>query len=331
MNRYRVREYDVLVLGEPLLERHTDAAGQRSAADSVSGDAFNAACAAALAGARVGLLTALGRDEAGERVMAELERRGIGTEHVYRDARPTGAYTVAPDADGKPAFTYHRAGSAANALGPLHLARWRPAVEATPVLVTGGICAALSTGSEALVREVVAVAAGAGRSVCYDVNFRPRLTIASDALWALRAVAPHCALIKIATPGDSEPLLGLTAAAEVIGALREVTTGAVIVTDGENPLTLSEAGLRPDSEAESSDRADAHTRHMVLPAPAFVDATGAGDVLLGTVAAALARGENASAALPEAMAAAALSTGHRGGAPHATRDEVRALLAHVLG
>jgi len=314
------RGYDVLVLGEPLLEHHADTAGRRTAEDAISGDAFNAACAAALAGARVALLTALGRDEGGERVLAELERRGIGTEHVHRDDRPTGAYTVAPDADGTPAFTYQRAGSAASALEPAHLAPWRSLIEAAPVLVTGGICAALGPGSEALVHEAAAVSARAGRIVCYDVNFRPRLTTPGDALRALRGVARHCGLIKIATPGDSEPLLGRTCPAEVIAALRGHTGAAVIVTDGERPLTLSCAGL--------------DTRFPVFPAPAFVDATGAGDVLLGTLAAVLARGTplgtghctDLRSALPEAMAAAAVSTGRRGGAPHAARDEVLALL-----
>lgn len=320
--------YDVLVLGEPLLERHADHDGNPVAADSVSGDAFNAACAAALAGARVALLTALGRDEGGDRVMAELERRGIGTEHIYRDDRPTGAYTVAPDAQGRTAFSYQRAGSAASALEPGHLARWTPVVEATPVLVTGGICAALSAGTEALVHEAAARAAGAGRVVCYDVNFRPRLTRAADALRALTSVAPHAGVIKIATPADSEPLLSRTAAPDVIAVLRGLTGAAVIVTDGEHPLTLSEGGV--------------DTVYPVLPAPAFLDATGAGDVLLGTLAAALARGLHVNggvggavgggagggvaAGLLEAMAAAALSTGHRGGAPHATREEVLAVL-----
>jgi sugar/nucleoside kinase (ribokinase family) len=308
-----VSRYDVLVLGEPLLERHADAEGRRTAPDSISGDAFNAACAAALAGARVGLLTTLGRDEGGERVLAELERRGIGTQHLSRDDRPTGAYTVTPDPDGGTVFTYQRAGSAASALDPSHLARWRSVIEDTPVLVTGGVCTALSSGTEALAREAAVAASGAGRTVCYDVNFRPRLTSATHALRALRAIAPFCRVIKIATPGDAEPLLNRTAATDVITELRGFSASAVIVTDGENPLTLSDAG--------------AETRFPVLPAPAFVDATGAGDVLLGTLAAALALGADLATALPEAMAAAALSTGHRGGAPHATREDARALLA----
>jgi len=306
------RRYDVLVLGEPLLERHTDATGCRIGPDSVSGDAFNSACAAALAGARVALLTALGRDEGGEQVMSELERRGIGTEHVVRDDRPTGAYTIAPDAEGRPAFTYQRAGSAAAALGPADLARWRAAVEETLVLVTGGVCAALSAGTEALVREAVGASHRAGRAVCYDVNFRPRLTTPEAALRALRSVARHCRLIKIATPADSGPLLNHVAATDVITALRVFTGADLIVTDGENPLTLAVAGVR--------------TLFPVVPSPAFVDATGAGDVLIGTLAAALSLGTDPAAAMPEAMAAASLSTCGRGGAPYASLAEARALL-----
>ncbi|MGI8813819.1 MAG: PfkB family carbohydrate kinase [Pseudonocardia sp.] len=297
----RASHYDVLVLGEPMLERHADAAGRPTAPDAVSGDAFNAACAAALAGARVALLTAVGRDHAGDRMLAELTRRGIGTEYVSRDDRPTGAYTVSPGPDGRPEFSYHRAGSAASALDPSRLARWHPVIEVTPVLVTGGIFAALTTGTEALVRAAVAVTAAAGRAVCYDVNFRPRLSTPAAALATLRAVAPHCGLIKIASPGDSQPLLGHTAPAEVTTALRALTDATVVVTAGENPLTLAEDG--------------SVSQHPVPPAPAFVDATGAGDVLAGTLAAALARGETVTTALPEAMAAAALSTGLRGGAP----------------
>lgn len=309
--------HDVLVLGEPLLERHTDAGGRPTAPDAISGDAFNAACAAALAGARVALLTALGTDEGGDRIVAELTRRGIDVEPIARDHRPTGAYTVSPDLDGRPGFTYQRAGSAASALDAAHLRRWKPLLEATPVLLTGGIAAALSPSTEAVVLDAAALAAGAARAVCFDVNFRPRLTDAAAAGRVLRAVAPHCHLIKIATPADSEPLLGQVDPAAVAAAVRALTRAAVVVTDGERPLTLTDG--------------DRVSHHPVRPAPDFVDATGAGDVLLGTLAAALALGEPLEGALPGAMAAAALSTGHRGGAPHATREQVHARLRDTVG
>jgi sugar/nucleoside kinase (ribokinase family) len=312
-----------------LLERHAAADGHPTAPDAVSGDAFNAASAAALAGARVALLTALGRDEGGDRVLAELTRRGIGTEHVHRADRPTGAYTISPDAEGHPQFSYQRAGSAASALDRSALAGWGALIEATPVLLTGGIFGALTGGTRDLLRRAVARANSAGRSACYDVNFRPRLTSAADALELLRAVAPGCRLVKIGSPGDSEPLFGRTATGEVAAAVGELTGAAVVVTAGEEPLALGTTGdpdPGSDPGADQPGRGRHVTHHPGRPAPAFVDATGAGDVLIGTLAARLALGDTLAAALPEAMAAAALSTGRHGGAPHATRAEVRAFL-----
>jgi sugar/nucleoside kinase (ribokinase family) len=72
-----VTEFDVVVLGEPMVERHLspqspdspDSPDSSVAPESVSGDAFNAACAAVLAGARVALLTVLGTDDAGDLVL----------------------------------------------------------------------------------------------------------------------------------------------------------------------------------------------------------------------------------------------------------------------
>lgn len=314
---HAVSDYDVVVLGEPLVERHVDADGRPNAPDAVSGDAFNAACAAALAGARVGLLTALGNDEGGDRVLAELTARGIGVEHIVRDDRPTGAYTIHPGPSGQPVFSYQRAGSAASALDPTALAPgnsggWGSVLANAPVLLTGGIMAALTPGTEALVKAAVREAGGL---VCFDVNFRPKLTAAADALRVLRAVASDCAVVKIGSPGDSGPLLGLTGPGEVATAVGALTGGTVVVTAGEQPLVVA----TPDGRIS----------HPVRPSPGFVDPTGAGDVLIGTLAARLALGDPLTAALPEAMTAAALSTAHRGGAPRATRAEVLARLGRA--
>ncbi|MDT7749197.1 MAG: 2-dehydro-3-deoxygluconokinase [Pseudonocardiales bacterium] len=313
----------MVVLGEPMVERHLspqspdspDSPDSPGSADgsvaprSVSGDAFNAACAAVLAGARVALLTVLGTDDAGDLVLDELARRGVDSSLVLRGPEPTGAYTVAPDAHGQPRFSYQRAGSAASTLSPAHLERWGPVLEATPVLLTSGITAALSAGAAQLVIAAVARVAGAGGAACYDVNFRPELTDADPARRVLRAVAPHCRLVKIASPGDSAPLLGVTDPAAVTAALGALTGAAVAVTRGAAPLFVTDGGHV--------------SRHPAIVLPTPVDSTGAGDTLLGTLAAGLARGERLADAAPLAVVAAGLSTQHRGGAPTATLDELR--------
>jgi 2-dehydro-3-deoxygluconokinase len=309
--------YDVVVLGEPMVERHRTADGTPTAEDSVSGDAFNAACAAALAGARVALLTVLGTDPAGDLVLDELARRGVDPSLVRRTGEPTGAYTVTPDEHGQPRFSYQRAGSAASTLAPALLEHWGPALDATPVLVTSGITAALSPTAAELVHAAVARVAAAGGAACYDANFRPNLTTPALARRTLLTVAPACRLVKVASPGDSEPLLGLTDPAAICAALRQHTsqhTGtAVAVTRGAQPLLVSDGATT--------------TRYPAIPLPTLVDSTGAGDTLLGTLAAALARGESLADAAPLAVVAAGLSTQHRGGAPRATLAEVRAALS----
>jgi len=307
-----VTGFDVVVLGEPMVERHRRVDGSPTAADSVSGDAFNAACAAALAGARVALLTVLGTDPAGDLVLDELARRGVDPSLVRRGGAPTGSYTVTPDEQGQPRFSYRRAGSAASALTPAHLEHWGPVLDHTPVLITSGITAALSPTAAELVRAAVARVAAAGGAACYDVNFRPGLTTPDLAREVLLAVAPACRLVKLASPGDSEPLLGVTDPTAVCAAVRRLGDTAVAVTRGAQPLLVTDGATT--------------TRHPAIALPTPVDSTGAGDTLLGTLAAAMARGEDLAAAAPLAVVAAGLSTQHRGGAPRATLAEVRAAL-----
>jgi len=308
-----VTGYDVVVLGEPMVERHRTTDGQQTAPDSVSGDAFNAACAAALAGARVALLTVLGTDPSGDLILAELARRGVDASQVRRGEQHTGAYTVSPDAEGQPQFSYQRAGSAATTLSPAHLEQWGPVLDDTPVLITSGVTAAISPTAAELVVATVTRVARAGGAPCYDVNYRPNLTDAGSARLALRAVAADCRLVKLASPGDSSPLLGIVDATAVAAALAAFTRAAVAVTRGDAPLLLTDGGQT--------------TEHPAVRMPTPVDSTGAGDILLGTLAARLALGESLAAAAPLAVVAAGLSTRHRGGAPRATLDEVRAALA----
>ncbi|HEX4248105.1 MAG TPA: PfkB family carbohydrate kinase [Pseudonocardia sp.] len=306
-------EFDVVVLGEPMVERHRTADGTPTAADSVSGDAFNAACAAALAGARVAMLTVLGTDRAGDLVLDELAERGVDPSLVRRAEEPTGSYTVTPDEQGQPRFSYQRAGSAASGLAPALLEHWGPVLDTTPVLVTSGITSSLSPTAAALVEAAVARVASAGGAACYDVNFRANLTTPGLARRTLLAVAPACRLLKLASPGDSEPLLGVTGPAAVCAALAQLSGAAVAVTRGSRPLLITDGGVT--------------TEHPTIALPTPVDSTGAGDTLLGTLAAALARGGDLAAAAPLAVVAAGLSTQHRGGAPRATVAEVHAAWA----
>jgi 2-dehydro-3-deoxygluconokinase len=282
---------DVLVLGEVLVEL-TAPVPLREAENlriSCSGDALNAAAAAAAAGASVALVTAVGDDELGERILEFAGAQGIDTAYVRRRAEPNGVYFAGAGGE----FVYARRGSAGSTLGPDDVAR--APLAAAGAVVVSGITQALSASCAAAVDSAVAAAGG---HVVYDPNFRARLTSMREARAALSRVAPYAALVTPSCPDDTRPLLGTGDPAVAAARVREMGAGAVAVTLGARGLYV-DAGERFELPA--------------APAREVVDATGAGDVLAGTAAARLALGDDLLDALRCGTAAAARSLGGAGG------------------
>jgi 2-dehydro-3-deoxygluconokinase len=256
---------DVLVLGEVLVELTAPVALREADALrlSCSGDALNAAAAAAAGGASVALVSVVGDDELGERILEFAGARGIDTTYVRRRAEPNGVYFAGAGGE----FVYARRGSAGSTLGPEDVARVPPA----RALVVSGITQALSESCAAAVDAAVSAAGG---DVVYDPNFRARLTTARAARSALERVAPHATLVTPSCPDDARALLGTADPATAAARLRELGAAAVAVTLGARGLYV-DAGGEP--------------LHLPPAAPPrIVDTTGAGDVLAGTAARSLA-------------------------------------------
>ncbi|WP_199536633.1 sugar kinase [Spongiactinospora gelatinilytica] len=303
---------DVVVLGEPLVEFSserplTDAELFRL---SFSGDALNASVAAAALGARVALVTRVGDDEFGERLIRFAAERGVDTGWMIRGGGPTGAYAVGADPSGERAFSYLRQGSAATRLSPADVDR-SPVASAKVVLLSG-IAAAISESCAQAVRHAARLASG---RVVYDPNFRARLTTPAQAAQVLRDIAPHTALVKISSPGDSTALLGVGDHEKTARACLDLGAPAVAVTMGERGVLLAGRDAPP----------------VLVPArtaPTIVDQTGAGDNFAGALAAWLARGESLPAAVAAGTAAAAVSLAGQGGTGRvATPEDVERLLA----
>ncbi len=283
---------DVVVLGEVLVEL-TAPVPLREAETlrlSCSGDALNAAAAAAAAGASVALVTAVGDDELGDRILTFVAERGIDTTWVTRRPEPNGVYFAGADGE----FVYVRRGSAASTIGPREVSD-APVAEAGAVIVSG-ITQALSESCAAAVDAAVKAAGG---HVIYDPNFRRRLTSAQAARAALERIAPHAALVTPSCPDDTEALLGTADPAVAAAALRSLGAVAVAVTTGASGLHL--------------DAGDGPVTLPPEPVSGVVDTTGAGDVLAGTAAARLALGDDLVDALRRGMSAAARSLTGPGG------------------
>jgi 2-dehydro-3-deoxygluconokinase len=307
--------FDVVVLGEVLVEFHADAplGRARPVTLSFSGDALNAAAAAAAAGARTALLTAVGDDELGEALLADTAKLGVDTSLVRRDARPNGAYLLTSDIGGHREFIYWRAGSAASTLSPDDVDAARDVLSATGCLVTSGITSALSVTARGAVEAAARLVQESGGDVIYDPNFRRRLTTAAAARAILADVAPLATLLTPSCPGDTGPLLGTEDPDEAAGRCQSLGAAWVAVTAGASPVVV-----------RHGDRA---WQVSVPPNPGLVDATGAGDVLVGTTAARLALGDHPDRALETGVAAASLSVSGTGGTGYLPRlEESQALV-----
>ncbi|MFE1558416.1 PfkB family carbohydrate kinase [Streptomyces sp. NPDC058734] len=314
-------EYDVLVLGEVLVEIHAGTA-LREAADgtaariSYSGDALNAAAAAAAAGARTALLTVVGDDELSVPLLRRAADLGVDVAHVRRAPRPNGAYLLSADPDGDREFVYWRTRSAASTLSQAHVEDWLPLLTGCRALITSGITGALSPTSRAAVPAAARAVHAAGGLVTYDPNHRPRLTGRAEARSLLAEVAPLTGLLKTSCPADALALVDTADPPTAAARYRALGARTVAVTAGPDRLLLDD-GTRA-------------AYHPVPVDPAPVDTTGAGDCFTGTTTARLALGDPLARAVAYGVAAASLSVAGRGGTGRVPSfTETAALAARV--
>ncbi|MEV7725213.1 PfkB family carbohydrate kinase [Streptomyces sp. NPDC087917] len=310
--------YDVLVLGEVLVEIHADAA-LHEAADgtparlSYSGDALNAAAAAAAAGARTALLAVVGEDRLSVPLLRRAADLGVDVSHVRRTPRPNGAYLLSADPDGDRSFVYWRTGSAGSTLAPAHVESWRGLLSAAGALITSGITGALSASSREAVVAAAAIVHGAGGHVSYDPNYRAGLTGPGEARELLARIAPLTGLLKTSCPADALALVDTDDPETAAGRYRALGARAVAVTAGPGRLLLHDGTTV--------------SHHPVPVDPDPVDATGAGDCFTGTATARLALGDPLADAVALGTAAASLSVSGRGGTGHVPAFAETAALA----
>jgi fructokinase len=271
------------------------------------GSPFNAAKAAALAGADVGFLGALSTDLFGEMLAADLARHGIDAGSAPRLAAPTTLAFVDLQA-GEPRYAFFNEGTATRMIAP------------DPSVFAPGAGDVVDFGSISLIDQpgadaIAAFAEGvAGRAlVSIDPNARPGMTPDLGA-WRRRIgrILAVADLVRLSVDDLAalSPGVSPTAFAE-----RQLARGAglVVVTHG--------------AEGAEAWTPAAHIRvpgHRV----AVVDTVGAGDTLMGTLLATLAAGghtgrdrlralgaEELRAAVAHAVAAAALNCTASGCAP----------------
>ena len=254
-----------VVLGEALVDLlEAEAGGELIYRQAMGGAPLNVAVGVTRLGGEVQYAGALGNDILSDRIAAFLRRTGVGTLAAKRvPALTTLAVTTFEGAE--PTFTFYGEPPSYALLEPGDL---------DPALLSGA--AVLYTGSICLLREPFRSAARAawatpGPLRVFDPNVRPTLLPDAAAVGALRELVEEffatADLVKLSS-ADAEVLYdGVTpaAAAELI---RKLGARAVVVTCGSKGAYVAAA----DGSS-------------MLPAPsvAAIDATGAGDSVMGAL------------------------------------------------
>lgn len=307
--------YDVVTLGEPLVEFNQHTPGTPLYQQGVGGDTSNAAIAAARAGARSAILTCIGQDAFGDALCTLWSAEDVDHSAITRDAaHATGVYFVHHDAQGHH-FSYLRAGSAASHMHPAWLTQEarRAMVTGCRMLHTSGITLAISPSACDTAFDAMQLAHSAGARVSFDPNLRLKLWPLARARACITQAIALCDLF-LPSLDDMVTLTGLTDPDAIVDWSHAQSAALVVLKLGADGVLVAPRGA-PRTRIAG---------HVVQP----LDATGAGDCFDGNLLARLALGDDVLTAARYANAAAALAVQGMGAvAPLPRPAQVREILA----
>ena len=264
---------------------------------SHGGKGSNQAVAAARAGARVALVTAVGDDDAAREARALWRAEGVDDCAIVVPGVPTMTGFIVVDESGE-----NRIVIADGALGAVTAAQLDPV--ASVLETSGTVVVSLEIAHEAAA-EAVRLAAAAGARVV--LNPAPATARARELLAEVDVLIPNQS--ELAVLAGLEEVDDLDRACDLV---RERFTGVLIVTLGADGVLVDDGTVR--------------RRIPAFPA-AVVDTTGAGDAFTGAFAAVWDEGRDVMDAARFAAAAAALAVGRAEVVPGlATRAETLSLM-----
>ncbi|MET0416006.1 MAG: carbohydrate kinase [Actinoplanes sp.] len=254
-----------MVLGEALIDlQETEHDGDVIYRQAIGGAPLNVAVGATRLGGEVEYVGALSNDVLGDRIAAFLRKTGAGMRATKRVPVPT-TLAVTTFEGAEPTFTFYGEPPSYSLLAPSDI---------DPDLVGGA--SVLYAGSICLLREPFHAAARKAWSIAgpvrvFDPNVRPTLLPDGAAVTKLQEMVEEffatADLVKLSS-ADAAMLYDNAEPAEAADRIRGLGARAVVVTCGSKGAFVS-AG-------------DGST---MLPAPsvAAVDATGAGDSVMGAL------------------------------------------------
>ncbi|MFS0895732.1 sugar kinase [Microbacterium sp. 179-I 3D3 NHS] len=202
-------------------------AGAETASLGLAGAESNVTAGIAASGHRAAWASRLGDDPLGDRIAAELTRRGVDLWVERATDAPTGVMFKDPGAEGSSVY-YYRRGSAASAMAPGFLSPERLA--GVRIVHTTGITPALSETCLRMVDRLFDDARAAGAAVSFDVNDRRPLWSREQAAATLARLA-DAADITFVGRDEAERIWGTATAADIRAFLPNCAL--LVVKDGD--------------------------------------------------------------------------------------------------
>ena len=283
------KRFDVVALGEAMLEFNQTQPGQPNYFQGYGGDTSNAVIAAARAGASTAYLSRLGDDWFGGQLRALWANEGVDASAIETDpVHSTGIYFVTHGSDGH-RFSYLRAGSAASAMTPDWLPR--AIVRQARILHASGISLALSSSAQDTVLAAMQVARASQTLVSFDSNLRLKLWPLERARSVIGEAVGLCDIF-LPSQEDMETLIGRREPEAILDWSHRQGAKTVVLKLGAHGCMVS----------------DGHRREVLAGRQVpLVDATGAGDCFCGNFLARLAAGASVFDAARFANVAASLA------------------------
>jgi fructokinase len=254
-----------VVLGEALIDLlEIDLDGELIYRQAIGGAPLNVSVGATRLGGEVQFVGSLGNDALGDRIAAFLRKVEVGTKGLKRVPVPT-TLAVTTFEGAEPTFAFYGE--------PPSYALLEPA-DIDTSMVAGA--AVLYAGSISLLREPFLSAARAAWSVAgplrvFDPNVRPKLLPDAPAVAALRDMVEEffatADLVKLSS-ADAEVLYDGASPAAAAERILKLGAGSVVVTAGSK-----------GAYAATADGASM----LAAPAVTAIDATGAGDSVMGAL------------------------------------------------
>ncbi|RMF87018.1 MAG: sugar kinase [Nitrospinota bacterium] len=312
--------WDILSMGECMVEFFPDPPGAETYRRSFGGDTFNTIAMATKLGSRCAYLTRIADDFFGEFLRRSLSGVGVDLTPTVFCSGYNGIYFIAVDQSGERRFQYFRTGSAASHLSARDVeSRW---IAQTRLFFTSGITQAISSTAADAVQQACSLAHARGKLVAFDVNFRPRLWTAEQAARHLRAIASWIQILFLSATDIPVVQTALQVRSDTVEALLDACwqqgISRVVIKQGEKGVLLGEAA----------------TGQITAVRPftgKVVDTSGAGDTFNGAFLHSFLQGKSAIECARWGVAAAALKVGRPGTvSAMPTAQEVEAVVDRVV-